>query len=80
MLEGHAAIQQDLDHLEEWPDRNILKVNQDKCEVLHLDSHNVGHQHVLACDQLECSFVGKILEVLLDTKLNTSHQHAFAAQ
>lgn len=78
--EGDAAIQQDLDHLEEWPDRNVLKVSKDKCEVLQLDSCNARHQHVLAGEQLECSSMEKDLGVLLDPELNMSHQCAFAAQ
>ncbi|KAK4825434.1 hypothetical protein QYF61_027464 [Mycteria americana] len=36
MLEGRAAIQIDLDRLEEWADRNLMKISEEKCKVLHL--------------------------------------------
>lgn len=36
MLEERAATSGDLDKLEECADRNLVKVNRDKCKVLHL--------------------------------------------
>lgn len=37
MLEGRAATSGDLDKLGECADRNLVKVNRDKCKVLHLE-------------------------------------------
>ena len=35
--EGCAAIQQDLDRLESWSERNLMKFNMGKHSVLHLE-------------------------------------------
>ncbi|GAB0190831.1 mitochondrial enolase superfamily member 1 [Grus japonensis] len=34
--EGRATLQEDLDRLEEWANKNLLKFNKDNCKVLHL--------------------------------------------
>ena len=40
--EGRAALQGDLDRLEEWASKNLMKCNKDKCKVMHLGKHNPG--------------------------------------
>ena len=32
-LEGRAALWEDLDRLEEWTNKNLIKLNKDKCKV-----------------------------------------------
>ncbi|KAK4829413.1 hypothetical protein QYF61_003977 [Mycteria americana] len=78
--EGCAAIQRDLDRLENWADRNLTKFNKGKCKVLHLGRNSLMYQHRLGANHLESSFAEKALGVLVDTKLNMSQQCALAAK
>jgi len=55
-LEGRAAIQQDLEGLNKWAVRNLMKSNKGKCRVLHLGRNNLMHQYRLGADLLKsCS-------------------------
>lgn len=77
--EGHEAIQQALDRLESWTDKNVMKFIKDMClenrKVLHLERSNSSHQGMLGATQLKRSFSGKDLGILVDTKLNMSQQY-----
>ncbi|PKU45149.1 rna-directed dna polymerase from mobile element jockey-like [Limosa lapponica baueri] len=78
--EGRATLQKDLDKLEEWANKNLIKVNKYKCKVLHLGKHNPGVKHMLGSTRLGSSSVEKDLGVLVDNKLNMSGQCAAAAK
>ena len=71
-LAGCAAIQQDLDRLESWAERNLIKFNKDKCRVRHLGRNNPMHQYRLGADLLESTSVETELGVLVDDKLTMS--------
>jgi len=41
-LQGRAALQQDLDRLEGWSNKNLTKLSNDRYKVLHLEKDNPG--------------------------------------
>ncbi|KFV80683.1 hypothetical protein N308_11091, partial [Struthio camelus australis] len=70
----------DLDRLESWAERNLLKSNQGKCRVLHLRRNNPMPQDRLGADLLKSSSAAKDLGVLVDNKLSMSQQCALVAK
>lgn len=79
MPEGCAVIQSDLDRLEKWADRNIIKFNRGKLnrenfKVLHLERNNLRHHYTLCTKQRECCLTERDLGSQLVTKLNMKQQ------
>jgi len=78
--EERATLQEDLDRLEEWVNKNLMKCNTEKFKVLHLGKHNPGVPHRLGSTCRWSSSVERNLGVLVDNKCKTSEQCAAVAK
>jgi len=78
--EGCTVVQRDVDRLESWVERNLMRFNKGKCRVLHMGRNNPMHQCRLRADLLENSSAERDLSVLPDDRLTMRQQCAFVAK
>lgn len=63
-----AAIQKDVNRLENWADKNFMQYSEVKYQVLHFWRNIPMHQYVQGATWLGRSFAEKNLAVLVDAK------------
>jgi len=79
-LEGQEALQRGLDRLKHWAMINSTKINESKCQILHLGWSNAGYKYELGDEWLESSPAERDLGVLAGSRLHRSHPCALAAR
>lgn len=58
-----------------WAITNHIKFNKSKCQILYLVGRdNPSYTYLLGYDMLESNITGRVLRVLVDSKLNMSQQ------
>ena len=60
--------------------RNLTKVKEEKCTVLHLGRNSPMHQYRLGADLLDSTSAEKDLGMLVDDRLTMSQQCALVAK
>ena len=73
-LEDRLAIQADHNRLTRWVDQNLMAFNVKKCKVLYLERENPHRTYRLGSATLASTMSERDLGVMIDHKMNTSHQ------
>ena len=71
-----SLLQQDLHNILNWTNKWQLKINIEKCKVLHFGKNNLKHTYNINNNPITTSDCEKILGCLIDTNL-TFKQHIF---
>ena len=80
LLEGHDAIQRDLDWLKKWAQENFMRLKKPKCKVLHQSHGNLHCQYKVGNVRIEHRPTRTDLGILVDGELDMRQQCALTAQ
>ena len=74
--EQSAALQRDLEAIQDWTKRWQLPLNTQKCKVLHLGSRNQARQYILEGNVVQETDAEKDLGVIVDKTMKFHEQNA----
>lgn len=69
-MKDARIIHRDLDKLEKWAHRNLMRFDETKCKVLHMDQGNPQYQSRLRDEQIKSSLAQKDLRMPVDERLD----------
>lgn len=75
-LEGRV----DIEFPNQWTKKNLMKFKNNKHKVLHLGRNNLLQEYRQGTGMLKSSFSEKVLEVVLDKKLNMNQRCAMTSK
>jgi len=73
--DGCALSQRDINRLQNWAERNLMKFNKGKCDILHLWRNNAGHQYILGAASLRSFWIITCHKPAMHSHSKTSQEY-----
>lgn len=70
-LKSREVLQRGFDKSDSWAIINNIKLNKNKCQILHLGWRNLGYTYSLGDERLESSLMERDLGVLVEGQLKS---------
>ena len=68
--DGHQALQDDLNRIQEWARTWKMEFNVNKCKIMHMGNSNTEHTYVMGSTELVTTTEERDLGVIIDHKLD----------